>query len=1024
MNEALLKAIVKLFSIVAKERITDSERSSIQEFLSIHVHHEAISLYMDLFDQHCEEKTIDALHVEDTDDATLEFVDDWSKIASICKEINEGLTHQQKLVLTLKLIELMLQNGQISERQSNLIFYIGQFIKIKVKEVESIKKFIIGQDTEELNETHFLIVDEGSDEHPYKSKHLTSRNLTGMIVILRIPGAEAYFAKYLGISALTLNGVAFRSRKVYVLPSGSTIRGNKIDSIYYSNVVSQFRASEHSSSISFVADSISFEFANGDLGLRRINLSEKGGRLVGLMGASGSGKSTLLSVLNGSVKPSAGTVYINGINIHEKPDEVEGIIGYVPQDDLLIEELTVFENLYYAARLCFKKHSERDSTLLVAKTLKSLGLSETKDLLVGSPLDKTISGGQRKRLNIGLELLRQPQVMFVDEPTSGLSSRDSENIMDLLKELSLRGKMVYVVIHQPSSDIFKMFDSLIILDVGGYQVYYGNPLDAVVYFKDIVNMVNKDQSECLECGNVNPEQIFNIIESRIVNEYGKFSDNRKVPPRQWNKYFKERITLPAIEHSKKALVRGYTIPSRLKQMKLFASRDVKSKLSNKQYLWVTFLEAPLLALFLAYLIRYYDTLGQDGAQYLFSKNDNIAIYFFMCIIVALFMGLTVSAEEIFKDRNILKRESFLNLSRGSYLWSKVLVLFSISAIQCFSLVAIGNLILEIKDMYISLWLILFTISCSANLIGLNISSAFKSAVTIYILIPLLVIPQLVLSGVVISFDKFNPSMSSHDKVPKMGQVMASRWGFEAAVVAQYTKNKFEKPLYKHDFKIANADYKKVFLVPELIKQLNIANREISQGWIERAEESLKILKSETDNELNIVGRDKLPEFDNLEVDKFTVGTFNQTMEFLEALKAFYIEEHSKHKAARDQALVQLGWDDPEVYTNQRMKYSNEEIANMVEGRQVIKRLISDDGKIIRRASPIFHTPQAESVFDFGAHFYSPTKNFAGFTFDTVYFNLAFIWFMTVMLGVFLYFDVLRKVVDGIGRLREARKYAK
>ena len=149
--------------------------------------------------------------------------------------------------------------------------------------------------------------------------------------------------------------------------------------------------------------------------------------------------------------------------------------------------------------------------------MSSLGLTETKDLKVGSPLEKTISGGQRKRLNIGLELLREPSVLFVDEPTSGLSSRDSENIMDLLKELSLKGKMVFVVIHQPSSYIFKMFDKLVILDFGGYQIYYGNPVEAVTYFKSIVDMIDKEQGSCIECGNVNPEQIFNIIETKVVN---------------------------------------------------------------------------------------------------------------------------------------------------------------------------------------------------------------------------------------------------------------------------------------------------------------------------------------------------------------------------------------------------------------------------------------------------------------------------------------------------------------------------
>src|SRR3954469_918771 len=164
----------------------------------------------------------------------------------------------------------------------------------------------------------------------------------------------------------------------------------------------------------------------------------------------------------------------------------------------------------------FREFSDEEIAKKCISLLADLGLTETKDLKVGSPLEKTISGGQRKRLNIGLELIREPSVLYVDEPTSGLSSRDSENIMDLLKELALKEKLIFVVIHQPSSDIFKMFDKLMILDVGGYPIYYGKPVDSVIYFKTAVNHVNCNESECIECGNVNPEQAFNIIESKVL----------------------------------------------------------------------------------------------------------------------------------------------------------------------------------------------------------------------------------------------------------------------------------------------------------------------------------------------------------------------------------------------------------------------------------------------------------------------------------------------------------------------------
>jgi ABC-type multidrug transport system ATPase subunit len=271
------------------------------------------------------------------------------------------------------------------------------------------------------------------------------------------------------------------------------------------------------------------QFPNGVIGLRDINISEGPGKLIGIMGASGAGKTTLLNVLSGIDKPTAGTIKINGIEMFSGDKEkVKGAIGYVSQDDLLIEELTVYQNLYYNAKLCFADLSEEELDERVMGTLSNLGLDQSKDLRVGTVLDKTISGGQRKRLNIALELIREPAVLFVDEPTSGLSSRDSENVIDLLKELSLKGKLIFVVIHQPSSDIYKMFDKMMIMDVGGYPIYYGPPVEAVTYFKAATNQVGADKGQCQTCGNVNPEQIFNIIEAKVVDEYGEFTSKRKV----------------------------------------------------------------------------------------------------------------------------------------------------------------------------------------------------------------------------------------------------------------------------------------------------------------------------------------------------------------------------------------------------------------------------------------------------------------------------------------------------------------
>jgi len=1027
MSEELLKAIVQLFAIVAKERITEDERANIKEFLSLHLNQEATRYYLSLFDDFCKANKRLIEPSLNVDEATLEFVDDWSQIIQIAKKVNQALTMQQKAVLSIKIIELCYADGELSERQSNLIYYIGEALKIPQRDVKAMTTFVMGQDIEELASRNILVIDEGSGGDYFPGPRITARDLTGLIAILRLQDIETYLIKYLGITPLYLNSVPLKSRKIDVFATGSSIRGPKIEPIYYSDIVGKFLQEESETDISFIAEHIFYHFKSGKAGLQNINVAETGGKLIGLMGASGSGKSTLLSVLNGSENPSSGRVLINGIDIHKEPHKVEGIVGFIPQDDLLIEDLTVFENLYYSARLCFGHYSKEKISELVERVLLSLGLSEIRNLKVGSPLQKTISGGQRKRLNIGLELLREPTILFVDEPTSGLSSRDSENIMDLLKELSLRGKMIFVVIHQPSSDIFKMFDTLIILDVGGFQIYYGNPVESVNYFQEIINAANKTPGACPECGNINPEQIFNIIETRVVNEFGRFTHTRKISPGQWYQYFKQKIKISKVTEVNDPLPIVQKIPNWFKQLWIFGIRDVLSKLANKQYMVTMLLMPPVLAFFIAYFVKYFDFLGVENPKYTFFHNSNIPVYFFMSVVVALFIGLIISAEEIFRDRKILKRERYLNLSSSSYLISKILILFSLSAIQTLTYILVGNWILEIPLTEIRYWLILFSCSCFSNVLGLNISSAFDSAVTIYILIPMLIIPQLLLSGVVIDFDKFNPNVGSPKGIPVMGEIMASRWAFEAFMVTQFKDNPYQKQFYMLDQKAALAKYKNFYYIPELRSHLALVINN-QRRWRDKSEsnpvkKSLDLLRSEIKQELSGVGENRFPYLEKLQIGKFDSMTYYKTDTFLIKLNKYYtIREHNATEA-KDSIIRQLTNtpEKMELFDQSRMRFVNEAVNDWVTNSNDPMRIVEWKGELIQKVSPIYfddHRPS--NPLDFRANFYVPTKYFAGKKFDTLYFNIAFIWFITILFYIALYFQLFKKLINSLETYRKYR----
>lgn len=1010
MSEPVLKAIIKLFALVAKEdQVTRQERDQIEAFLRDHLSHSAIASHVSYFDQYCSQLGSGVGSAQEEE-----------AIQKICASINQEVAQKQKAIIIIELMSIVCADQTITPREEQLTRSIANALNISASDLDLIKQYVLGKTASTLAHENILLIESGTPGVSL-TKRITRGHLDGLIAILYLPSSDNFFFKYLGKTDVYLNGVPQKPSNIVAFATGSLIRWSSADPVYYGEILSQFKRADGLTRTSFQAANISFKFKNGKLGLRGVNVFEESGNLVALMGASGAGKSTLLHVLNGTEKPSEGQVLINGIDIHREPSKIEGVIGFVPQDDLLIEDLTVYQNLYYAAKLCFSHLSEKEVDDLVMRTLNDLGLTETKDLKVGSPLRKTISGGQRKRLNIGLELLREPAVLFCDEPTSGLSSRDSENIIDLLKELSLKGKLVFAVIHQPSSDIFKMFDKLVILDTGGYQIYYGNPVDAVSYFKQNINLINSEQGECPHCGNVNPEQIFNIIETKVINEFGNFTNERKFSPEQWNKIYNEKIKVSTVETVKEKPHSTLRIPKWLKQTKLFSARDLLSKLSNQQYLVINLVEAPLLAFILAFIVRFYNVDDQLNSSYLFSKNLNMPAYLFMSVIVALFMGLTVSAEEIIRDRKILKREAFLHLSRSSYIVSKISILFMISAIQTFLFVLVGNYLLEIRGMFLIHWGILFTASCFANLLGLNISSAFNSAVTIYILIPILLIPQLILSGVVVKFDKLNPVIGNTATVPFVGDLMASRWAFEASMVAQYKDNDFEKQFYLFDKTMAESDYKKVYYIPELETQLDFANlhyKNPEPGIRAEVSENLALIQAEINRELESIQSAKFPDIDKLTIDRFDSATYANTHAFFETLKKFYINRYNAADQKKEQKVKSLTntAEKEKEFEEWRHGYQNEAIAELVKNTTETHRIIEKDGKLIQKIFPIYKDPDPDHWVDFDAQFYMPAKHFLNRNIDTYFFNVGVIWSMTLVLAILLYFEVLRKIVDGLSNI--------
>jgi ABC-type multidrug transport system ATPase subunit len=720
-------------------------------------------------------------------------------------------------------------------------------------------------------------------------------------------------------------------------------------------------------------------------------------------------------VLNGSSPPTSGQVLINGVDIFAERDRIEGTIGHVSQDDLLIEELSVYQNLYYNAKLCFDNYNEEQIVDAVNRTLENLGLYEIRNIQVGSPLNKKISGGQRKRLNIALELIREPAVLFLDEPTSGLSSRDSENIMDLLKELALKGALVFVVIHQPSSDIFKMFDNMIILDTGGWLIYDGDPIESIVYFKEKIHHANWNESECHLCGNVNPEQIFNIVESNVLDEYGKATKIRKISPTEWHTHYRETETgngRQVKKHTKLPKI-YFKIPNRLKQFMIFVKRDILSKLSNTQYLFFNFLEAPVLAFMLAGIIKYYNVNVTNVHGYTLEGNSNLPVYIFMAVIVAIFMGLTVSAEEIIKDRKIKKREAFLNLSWSSYLMSKVAVLMAISAIQAFTFVIIGNLIMEVRGMYWQYWLVLFSAWVSSNMMGLVISDSFKTVVTIYILIPFLVIPQILLSGILVKYENINPKIASPTSIPWYGEIITARWAYEGLATYQFINNDFQSKFYMYDKAMSEAAYRRDYWCTDLSNKVNYLERHRNdEENRETIEENLRILSNEIRRELKHNPVIVFEHLDQLNPQEYNIEVLDATREYIDKIKRYNIKLYNKANTEKDKRTNELQKDAAakEQYMKTRHEHNNEALEDFVKNRGSgnIESIMQYKDRLYQKTNPIYLDPTHKFI---KAQFYAPRKQIFGNYYSSFAVNIFVIWLMTVGLYIVLYYRLLKRLLD-------------
>jgi ABC transport system ATP-binding/permease protein len=545
------------------------------------------------------------------------------------------------------------------------------------------------------------------------------------------------------------------------------------------------------------------------------------GDMIALMGPSGAGKTTLLLALNGYLPPTSGQVRINGEDLYTIYDALRGSIGYVPQDDIVHPELTVFEAVKYSARFRLPPdYSDEEIDRRVDETLRDLGLEGVRNLQIGKPEKKVLSGGQRKRVNIALELVTDPVILFLDEPTSGLAADDTTALVNLLAELTKKtGKTIVMTIHQPAKDEFEKFNMCFIMGYGGVPTYFGPTGEpAYGFFGSVLSRSGAlAQQHRLRERIDNPRDMFdmlNVRERLVLDEMRRSNPQatrgaaRTEAAKGWRaEFFRNDNPLFAQMFSGRRSIgtapaaRG--VPHRadvavFRQLGLLVSRYWRVKLRDRVGAGIMFLQAPVIGVLLWLVFGGQKTgvpywcLG--ALQELSTKNnmsasattnllnsmtattDHTAAMFFV-VVSCVWFGTSNAAREIVTERSIYLRERMVNLRLINYVLSKFLLLGFFCVLQCTMLLGIVFFTLGFDGgppaFFVELGN-LIALAVNATALGLCVSTLVASAEAAMALTPIALIPQVVLGGLMVP-------MTTNPMLRPLMYLMPSRWGFEGAI---------------------------------------------------------------------------------------------------------------------------------------------------------------------------------------------------------------------------------------------------
>ena len=523
---------------------------------------------------------------------------------------------------------------------------------------------------------------------------------------------------------------------------------------------------EYTGNVTIEVCGVAVNAPTGDPLLDPISLTIFPSELIALMGPAGAGKTTFLKSLNGYTPPAAGRVLFNGADLYQFYDRFRTQMSYVPQDDIVHAQLTVREALYFSAKLRTDLKDEEIGQR-IDKVLEGLGIPDKKNTVIGSPEKKVLSGGQRKRVNIAMELINDTPVIFLDEPTSGLSSYDAEGVIQMLKALSKEGKTIITTIHQPSTEIFRQFDGLIMIgrDRGGRGAlaYFGpaHPESIEFFDPDAVKALRRTSGA--EPG---PELLLSGLKKRTTAEWAAAYTQSRFSRLYVTDRSGKIPSTPAEHHSSKREGRGFG-PG---QWWTLVRRNVILKVRDRAQVIILLIQAPLFAVLVGGVFGRLKVEPPVELKGMALKAPGIE---FLLVVAAIWFGCNNAARDIVGEWTVYQRERMVSLKLPSYVLSKLTVAALLCFFQCSVLLGIVRLMCDLKGDFLQTLGVLYLASLVGAALGLCVSAVAPTTEAAIAMLPLILLPVIALGGGI------HTIRDMPEPMPRIAQVVPSRWAFEA-----------------------------------------------------------------------------------------------------------------------------------------------------------------------------------------------------------------------------------------------------